>query len=415
MKVQLGGARQGGGASTGTKSIEAHDHYLRGIALWQRRREAELWQAVEAFESAIAADPTYASAYGGLGLVYSVIGDYSARISYQDTLFRATDAAEMALALDPSLPEAYAALANAANVTDVGRPHARCPEADRTASVVRHGASVARHRDNGRRRSGCRSRRAGARERTRSALAGRRGESRLRTRPRSGATPRRVRSASESSRWSQTTPGANIASGWRSWPGGNHGAARPFLLRAAELQNPSAEPLVRVLLDALDGRGDRQPLARRLTAYPTHVSSTRVAATSSLTARSPLCWSCSARRTSRSAPGPPFGRAIWHIGVGDDASSGRPDPLRPPEAGVATDRVDRWKHHPPLQCAKWLCRMAVQVAEREVRGAEHDQQSGDLAVSEDVAATLVEDTVRRVRCQATRQRLSIAATIERIE
>ncbi len=114
LKVQVFGTRPSGAASVGTKNVEAHDHYLRGLTFWQRRREAELWQAVDEFQSAVAADPGYADAYGGLAVTYAVIADYSGRITYRDAMYRATDAAEMALALDPSLPEAYAALGSVA-------------------------------------------------------------------------------------------------------------------------------------------------------------------------------------------------------------------------------------------------------------------------------------------------------------
>jgi len=270
MKVQLGGARQGGGASAGTKSIEAHDHFLRGIALWQRRREAELWQAVEEFEAAIAADPTYASAYGGLALVYSVIGDYSARISYQDTLSRATDAAEMALALDPSLPEAYAALANAANVD---RRRATARALFQRAIALRLSFATA-HQWLGT-----------------ATMAGGDPAAGLVALERASALDPRSLVVGENLAFVLTALGRNTEArtvcervlalepdyawcryriGMAELLGGNHAAARPFLLRAAELQNPSAEPLVRVLLDALDGRGDRQALARRLAAYPTY-------------------------------------------------------------------------------------------------------------------------------------------------
>jgi hypothetical protein len=50
--------------------------------------------------------------------------------------------------------------------------------------------------------------------------------------------------------------------------GGRPEVARPFLVRAAELISPSALPLVAELVEALQGRGDRTALARRLAAFP---------------------------------------------------------------------------------------------------------------------------------------------------
>jgi adenylate cyclase len=110
LQVQVGGARPAGTESQDTVSPEAHDLYLRGLALWQARTEQSLWDARDVFERATAADPGFARAFAGLALAYSVLPDYTARISYEDAFARGREAAERALALDPLLPEAYAAL-----------------------------------------------------------------------------------------------------------------------------------------------------------------------------------------------------------------------------------------------------------------------------------------------------------------
>ncbi|MEO7258963.1 MAG: hypothetical protein ABIW35_05380 [Luteimonas sp.] len=115
LKVRIVGAEEGGAVSAGTMNLEAHDLYLRGLALWQRRREAELWQAIDQFERAAAADPKFAQAYAGQALVYVVLPDYSARISYAEAFARARDNAERALGLDATLPEPYAVLASLAD------------------------------------------------------------------------------------------------------------------------------------------------------------------------------------------------------------------------------------------------------------------------------------------------------------
>ena len=91
-------------------SPEAHDLYLRGLALFQGRTEQGLWDAVADFEKAAALAPDFAPAYAGLGLTYSILADYTTRISYEESYRRSRDAAERALALDPTLPEPFAAL-----------------------------------------------------------------------------------------------------------------------------------------------------------------------------------------------------------------------------------------------------------------------------------------------------------------
>jgi TolB-like protein/Tfp pilus assembly protein PilF len=110
LQVQIAGASEAGKSSSGTRNLEAYDLYLRGIGLWQTRRGDALWQAIDLFEQATKADPKFVQGYGGLALTYAVIGDYSGRAPYAETLARATDFAERALTLDASLPEAYAAL-----------------------------------------------------------------------------------------------------------------------------------------------------------------------------------------------------------------------------------------------------------------------------------------------------------------
>ncbi len=95
----------------GTHNIEAHDAYLRGLALWQLRGDNNLWEAVKYFEQSVLADPQFAEAYAGLALTYAILPDYSPRISYDDGYPLARDNAERALSLDPSLPESYVVLA----------------------------------------------------------------------------------------------------------------------------------------------------------------------------------------------------------------------------------------------------------------------------------------------------------------
>jgi TolB-like protein/Tfp pilus assembly protein PilF len=115
LKVKIASPVSPGQDSTGTRNLEAYDLYLRGMSLWHTRNEQKLWQAVDLFNQAIATDPKFAQAYGGLALTFAVLPDYSARISYENSFRLLTDAAGMALGLDPTLPEPYAALAQPAS------------------------------------------------------------------------------------------------------------------------------------------------------------------------------------------------------------------------------------------------------------------------------------------------------------
>jgi adenylate cyclase len=115
LKVRVVGAGGSGSSVSGTKNLKAHDLYLRGLAQWQVRRDNELWAAIESFEQAIAADPEFAEAWGGLALSYAVIADYTVRISPKDASSRAREAAERALVVDPTLADVYAALGNVEN------------------------------------------------------------------------------------------------------------------------------------------------------------------------------------------------------------------------------------------------------------------------------------------------------------
>ena len=110
LKIRVGKGGAAASPARGTTSLEAHDLYLRGLAQWQGRRRDELWAAKESFERALAVDPGFADAWGGLALCYAVLPDYSMRIAYKDAWARGREAAEQTLVLDPTMAEPYAAL-----------------------------------------------------------------------------------------------------------------------------------------------------------------------------------------------------------------------------------------------------------------------------------------------------------------
>jgi TolB-like protein/Tfp pilus assembly protein PilF len=108
LKLRVAG--EGKVSHRGTENLQAYDLYLRGLAQWQIRGEANLFAAKETFEKAIAADPNFAQAWAGLALVHAVLPEYTARITYEQSMSLGREAAERALLLDPTMPEPYAAL-----------------------------------------------------------------------------------------------------------------------------------------------------------------------------------------------------------------------------------------------------------------------------------------------------------------
>jgi len=117
LKVRVLGQGGGTAAVSGTTNVEAHDLYLRGLAQWQTREENALFAAIDAFERAIAADPGFSQAWGGLAITYAVLPAYSNRLTPGETAARSLDASQRALALDPTQPEPYLAMGSVAGAS----------------------------------------------------------------------------------------------------------------------------------------------------------------------------------------------------------------------------------------------------------------------------------------------------------
>lgn len=90
-----------------TADVEAHDLYLKGRHLWNRRTRPALESAEDHFSRAIARDPLFAPAYAGLGDVCLLQASYGYRDEIEG-LERARSAVERALALDERRAEAHA-------------------------------------------------------------------------------------------------------------------------------------------------------------------------------------------------------------------------------------------------------------------------------------------------------------------
>src|SRR5688500_8460531 len=59
-----------------TEDPEAHAAYLQGLYLWNRRNAAGLRRAIALFGEAVRRDPSYAQAYGGMAMAYTVLPAY---------------------------------------------------------------------------------------------------------------------------------------------------------------------------------------------------------------------------------------------------------------------------------------------------------------------------------------------------
>lgn len=90
-------------------NIDAFQSYLKGLYWYQRYSPDSLARAKESFEHALALDPGYAPAYGGLAVFYFGLGALSLkRMTEMAPLAKA--AAQNALAIDPGLSEAHSLL-----------------------------------------------------------------------------------------------------------------------------------------------------------------------------------------------------------------------------------------------------------------------------------------------------------------
>jgi TolB-like protein/Tfp pilus assembly protein PilF len=109
LQTKLSGSEQRAISVEPTADLEAHELYLQGRYLWNRRTAQNLKKGLSYFEEAVRKDPNYALAYAGIADTYSVMPAYSAGFP-QECLPRARAAAQKALELDDSLAEAHASL-----------------------------------------------------------------------------------------------------------------------------------------------------------------------------------------------------------------------------------------------------------------------------------------------------------------
>ena len=100
------------GTFEGTRSLEAHDAYLRGIYGWNQLTRDGMNAAIAQFDRAIALDSTYARAHAGKVMALAGLAD--GYVPPSEILEPAMKDARLALAADSTLPMAWGALATVA-------------------------------------------------------------------------------------------------------------------------------------------------------------------------------------------------------------------------------------------------------------------------------------------------------------
>ena len=108
LTTSLGGATAAAPRPS-TENRVAYDLYLKGRYFWNKRTAESLMKALELFQQAIDADPTYARAYSGVADCYFALNQLGAAPRAQSCT-RGEAAARRALELDESLTEAHASL-----------------------------------------------------------------------------------------------------------------------------------------------------------------------------------------------------------------------------------------------------------------------------------------------------------------
>ncbi len=116
LEAKLTGSEEHAISAKPTADLEAHQLYLKGRYLWNRRTGNNLKKALGHFQQAAEKDPNYALAYTGIADSCALIPVYGAGTP-QDYYPRAKAAAQKALELDDTLGEAHTSLANVFFVT----------------------------------------------------------------------------------------------------------------------------------------------------------------------------------------------------------------------------------------------------------------------------------------------------------
>jgi tetratricopeptide (TPR) repeat protein len=109
IQVNLTPEEQSRLASARPVSPQAHEAYLKGRYLFNRRTDQALEKSIDLLQQAIDADPRYALAYGGLAESYCALVAYGV-LRPGDAFPKAEKAARKALEIDDTVAEAHTAL-----------------------------------------------------------------------------------------------------------------------------------------------------------------------------------------------------------------------------------------------------------------------------------------------------------------
>lgn len=109
LRITLSPQEEKAIASKPTENLRAYDYYLRGRSYARRCTRPDLEFAIQMYERAIALDPSFALAYGGLGIACGLFYDWHEKDPRW--IDKALAASERALELEPQLAEGLAARA----------------------------------------------------------------------------------------------------------------------------------------------------------------------------------------------------------------------------------------------------------------------------------------------------------------
>jgi serine/threonine-protein kinase len=105
LRIKLGGGRR-----RYETSVEAYDLYLRARSLEMLPRLTGISRGLGLFEQAIAKDPSFAPAYGGLAAGHAARAGFDEFVGRSGEMSEGWAAAQKAIQIDPLLAEAYNAL-----------------------------------------------------------------------------------------------------------------------------------------------------------------------------------------------------------------------------------------------------------------------------------------------------------------
>jgi len=269
LKVRVLGQGEGKVAVSGTTDVEAHDLYLRGLTLWQAREENALFAAIDAFEHAVAVDPGFAQAWGGLAITYAVLPAYTNRLAIDVSVERSLDASQRALALDPAQPEPYLAMGEVAGTfsgrRETGAALLRRAIELRPSSATAHQWLGTRLVEMGELEAGIALLHRAAELDPRSLIVANNLATMLTI---AGRDAEAIAACTPALEYAPDSDLCSRVIGLSHLILGDLDRARPYFDRTATVRGRGTDQQVAGLFDALDGRSDRKAFARRLVAFP---------------------------------------------------------------------------------------------------------------------------------------------------